>query len=122
MRHCERSEAIQRCARREDDRFVARAPRNDGEAALIHRRHFELGAEELRPHPHCRSASRSALTCAVWATNRSYPSGRHHPRKRVIQYSRGGCDRTESAAAYWILRWSLSSGSPKATRWRSMTM
>jgi hypothetical protein len=47
MRHCERSEAIQVCARGKMDCFVARAPRNDGETALFHELHFESGSEEL---------------------------------------------------------------------------
>src|ERR1700680_3990635 len=45
-----------------------------------------------------------------WSRNRIHC---HHPRKRMIQYSRD-LRWNRKAAAYWIPRWSLSSGSPKA--------
>ena len=44
MRHCERSEAIQLCARGKMDCFVASAPRNDGETALSVSLNFESGS------------------------------------------------------------------------------
>jgi len=39
---------------------------------------------------------------------------RHRPAQAGDPVLRGGCNRTEKAAAYWIPRWSLSSGSPQA--------
>jgi hypothetical protein len=48
------------------------------------------------------------------AENERLRSSRRHPRKRVIRYSRGSCDRIERPQCIGTPCWNLLSGLPKA--------
>ena len=81
------------------------APAGAATAAIPRRIRELFGAPPLMP-----TESRDA----------SVPFRCHHPRRRMIQYSRTR-RKPRGSVSYWIIRRSLSLGSPKARPGRMMT-